>query len=168
MALDNTLKNLLKTNSKYIDNDGNLIVEKVLKDISNIDIELIKLLLSNDEIKANLFTNIDGYMVFDHNKTEDILVTYSHDKQSKTAYKNQVRLANKYSYITKYTDDVVLSYPFKDCTLIGGATKDDDKSKEKFLNNIIDTSTITRLYEPKALTNIKKYIGGGGDIICRN
>ncbi len=156
MTLDETLKNLLKTNKKYTDKDGDVIDEIVLKDIANQDKELIKLLLSNQECRENLFTDIDGYKVFDQLKTEDILVTYSHDKQSKTAYKNKIRLANKYSYITKYTDDVVLSYPFKDCTLIGGQTKDDQKGSEKFLNDVIDVSELHRLFEPKAFTNIKR------------
>ncbi|WP_198306315.1 hypothetical protein [Arcobacter vandammei] len=41
--------------------------------------------------------------------------------------------------------------------LEGGQTKDDDKRKEVFYNEILSSSEIDRLFEPKVLTNIKRY-----------
>lgn len=52
---------------------------------------------------------------------------------------------------------MVLAFPHKDCVLEGGQTKDDDKKKEVFYNEILSSDEINRLFEPKVLSNIKRY-----------
>jgi adenine-specific DNA-methyltransferase len=52
---------------------------------------------------------------------------------------------------------VVLAWPHKDCILEGGQSKDDEKNNEVFYNEILSRDEIDRLFEPKALTNIKRY-----------
>ena len=79
---------------------------------------------------------------------------------SYTAYTNKIGLIKKDTFIKKF-DDVVLAFPYKDCVLEGGQTKDDDKKKEVFYNEILSSDEIDRLYEPKVLTNIKRYSKNG-------
>ncbi|MBK55517.1 MAG: restriction endonuclease subunit M [Euryarchaeota archaeon] len=57
----------------------------------------------------------------------------------------------------KQRNDVVLSWPFKDCILEGGQSKDEDKRQEVFFNEILAQDEITQLLEPKILTNAKTY-----------
>jgi adenine-specific DNA-methyltransferase len=44
---------------------------------------------------------------------------------------------------------VVLSFPFKDCVLEGGQSKDDEKRKEIFFNEVLAKDEINRLLNKK-------------------
>ena len=59
-----------------------------------------------------------------------------------------------------------MAFPHKDCVLEGGQTKDDDKKKEVFYNEILSSDEIDRLFEPKVLTNIKRYSKNGVEENC--
>lgn len=52
-------------------------------------------------------------------------------------------------------------WPFKDCVLEGGMTKDDEKRKEIFFNEILAQDEIDKLFAPKVLTNWKRYTQNG-------
>ena len=57
--------------------------------------------------------------------------------------------------------EVVLSWPYKDCVLEGGQTKEDAKRNEVFWNEILAPDEINPLTEPKVLTNFKKFDADG-------
>ncbi|MCK4819460.1 site-specific DNA-methyltransferase, partial [bacterium] len=50
----------------------------------------------------------------------------------------------------------VLSWPYKDCVLEGGMTKDDRKRDEIFWNETLAPDEISRLLDPKVFTNAKR------------
>ena len=50
-----------------------------------------------------------------------------------------------------------MSWPYKDCILEGGQTKEDSKRNEVFWNKILAPDEINRLTEPKVLTNFRRY-----------
>jgi len=52
---------------------------------------------------------------------------------------------------------VVLAWPYKDCVLEGGQTKEDQKRDEVFWNEILAPDEIDRLLAPKVLTNWRRY-----------
>lgn len=54
---------LLKSNSNYITEDGELLKAKVYSDIMTMNEDLLKLLLSDEDIKKTFFTNINGTLV---------------------------------------------------------------------------------------------------------
>ena len=54
-----------------------------------------------------------------------------------------------------------MSWPYKDCVLQGGQTKEDQKRDEIFWNETLAPDEIDRLLEPKTLTNFKKYDSKG-------
>ncbi len=58
-------------------------------------------------------------------------------------------------------NEVVLSFPFKDCVLEGGQSKDDEKRKEIFFNEVLAKDEINRLLDEKVITNAKKYTKDG-------
>jgi len=62
-------------------------------------------------------------------------------------------------------NEVVLDFPYKDCVLEGGQTKEDQKRKEIFWNETLAPDEIDRLLEPKALTNWKKYDKDGENTV---
>ncbi|MDA3974897.1 site-specific DNA-methyltransferase, partial [Enterococcus thailandicus] len=57
----------------------------------------------------------------------------------------------------QYNTDVVLDFPYKDCVLEGGMTKEDNGKEEVFYNEVIARDEIDTLLAPKALVNVKKY-----------
>ncbi|MDR0467976.1 MAG: site-specific DNA-methyltransferase [Campylobacteraceae bacterium] len=119
--------------------------------------ELLTLLQSDEEIKSHFFVKINETTIF---KLENFL-TFINNREflpdSFTAYKNRIGLAtNKDNYL--YNDDkVVLNWAYKDCVLEGGQTKDDQKRKEIFFNEILAPDQINRLLDDKVFTNFKRY-----------
>jgi adenine-specific DNA-methyltransferase len=56
------------------------------------------------------------------------------------------------------SNEVVLSFPYKDCVLEGGQTKDDQKRDEVFYNETLAPDEVDRLLYPKVLVNAKRVI----------
>ena len=79
---------------------------------------------------------------------------------SYTQYQNKIglRIGNK---LLSERDEVVLDWPFKDCVLEGGMTKEDQKRNEIFFNEVLAKDEIDRLEDPKALINWKRFSAKG-------
>ncbi len=73
-----------------------------------------------------------------------------------TAYKTKIGLAIGDKYLSE-NQEVVLNFPYKDCVLEGGQTKDDAKRQEIFFNETLAPTEINRLLDDKVLTNFKRY-----------
>ena len=87
----------------------------------------------------------------------------SFNKGSYTEYSNKIGLySNSQESFIAQSPDVVLNFPYKDCILEGGMTKEDAKRDERFLNVKLDKRDIDTLFDPKVLTNFK-YIDGNGE-----
>ncbi|WP_417943120.1 DNA methyltransferase [Flavobacterium sp. RS13.1] len=61
----------------------------------------------------------------------------------------------------KQRNEVALVWPFKDCVLEGGQSREEDKREEIFFNETLAQDEITQLLEPKVLTNAKRYTSKG-------
>ena len=62
--------------------------------------------------------------------------------------------------------EVSLVWPYKDCVLEGGQTREEDKRKELFFNEILAQDEIDRLFDPKVLTGWKRYtVDGEGEVM---
>ena len=64
--------------------------------------------------------------------------------------------------------EVVLSWPYKDCVLEGGMTKEDQKRDEIFWNEILAPDEISRLLDPKVFTNAKRIDKNGEHPLCHS
>ncbi|MDT3918698.1 site-specific DNA-methyltransferase, partial [Staphylococcus saprophyticus] len=126
--------------------------------LRNNDIKLISILLSNQAINETYVQDIDGYKIFDKESFISMLRYKNYWQDSYTKYSNKIGLTVEGKYLN-YNSDVVLDFPFKDCVLEGGMTKEDSvlKNDEKFYNQVIAKEEIDTLLLPKAFTNIKKY-----------
>ena len=106
------------------------------------------------------FKKIKDVYVFNIND----FVSYIQDKNflndSYTKYKNKIGLSEGDKFL-KERREITLSFPFKDCILEGGQTKEEDKRKEIVFNEILAHDEIDRLLEPKVLTNFKRYTANG-------
>ncbi|EJE0588298.1 site-specific DNA-methyltransferase, partial [Campylobacter jejuni] len=72
-----------------------------------------------------------------------------------TSYANKIGLANKTKSLLKTNNEVVLNFAFKDGVIKGGQSKDEQKSKEIFFNEILARDEIDVLFDKKALQNFE-------------
>ncbi len=162
------LLDLLKKDPKqrfYSDDGKDLLRNKVSECAKNIDKDLIKLLLSNEKMKNKFFTDIDGILVFDKTAFGWAINNKAFLKDSFTRFKNTIGLIDCKEQFISSKNDVVLSFPYKDCVLEGGQTKEDQKRGEIFYNELLAPDDIDRLLAPKVFTNIKRYTKDGEESI---
>ena len=121
--------------------------------------ELLSFLLENAEFRERFFTRVDSVAVFEKDKFLDFLKLRMLNK-SYTAFSNKIGLQLESSF--ENTSKVVLNFPFKDCVLKGTQSRDEQKSKEIFFNEVLARSEIDILFSPKALQNFE--LIGQGDL----
>lgn len=156
MKLYTILEQQLKKEPNFVTDNGELKKWVVLNKAQNFDEELIGLLLDNAELKEKFFVNVKGTLVFNQNLFVQFLEQKNYLNDSYTQYKNKVGLTIDGKYL-KQRNEVALVWPFKDCILEGGQSREEDKREEIFFNEILAQDEITQLLEPKVLTNFKKY-----------
>lgn len=150
----------MKTNSKYLSEDGKLLKAVVYSDVMMMDEDLLLLLLSEATIKERFFKNIKGTLVFDKQKFAWFIESKEFLPDSYTRYTNKIGLTHGGDFISK-SNDVVLDFPYKDCVLEGGQDKEDQKRKELFYNETIASDEISKMLAPKVFTNAKRYTKDG-------
>jgi len=155
MKLYKTLENQLKKEPNFVADNGELKKWVVLNKAQSFDEELIELLLDNVELKEKFFVNVKGILVFNQNLFIQFLEQKNYLNDSYTQYKNKVGLTIDGKYL-KQRNEVALVWPFKDCILEGGQSREEDKREEIFFNEILAQDEITQLLEPKVLTNTKR------------
>ena len=149
----------------YADNGKDLLRNKVYECAMKMDKDLIKLLLSNDRMKDKFFTDIDGTLVFDKTAFGWAVNNKAFLQDSYTRFKNTIGLIDSKEQFISSKNDVVLSFPYKDCVLEGGQTKDDQKRGEIFYNELLAPDDVDRLLAPKVFTNVKRYTKDGEESI---
>ena len=161
LSLFNELEQLLRNESAYCSEDGILLKNAIVEAALALRPSLIKLLLSHDGLKRNFFTEIDGVLVFDKIKFQKFVMNKRFLPDSYTSFKNKIGLTTEDGDFISDSREVVLSWPYKDCVLEGGQTKEDAKRNEVFWNEILAPDEINRLTEPKALTAFRRYDSEG-------
>lgn len=156
MKLYDILEQHLKTEGNYKSDDGELLKWVVINKAQNYDEELIALLLQNEEVKKIFFVDVNGTLVFKQNLFLQFLEQKNYLNDSYSQYKNKVGLTIDGKFL-KQRNEVALVWPFKDCILEGGQSREEQKREEIFFNEILAQDEITQLLEPKVLTNAKVY-----------
>lgn len=164
MKLYETLEQQLKKEPNFVTDNGELKKWVVLNKAQNFDEELIGLLLDNADIKEKFFANLKGTLVFNQNLFVQFLEQKNYLNDSYTQYKNKVGLTIDGKYL-KQRNEVALVWPFKDCILEGGQSRDEDEREEIFFNEILAQDEITQLLEPKVLTNAKRIDKDGDKLL---
>ena len=123
------MQNLLDTLKELLSQDKNLVIDGKLnkaqiEDLAlKLDVGLLRLLLQNESIKNHFFSDVDSILVFDKVKFQQFINNKSFLPDSYTTYKNKIGLTANGQYISE-SKEVVLSWPYKDCLLEGGQTKE--------------------------------------------
>ena len=151
------LSNLLINVEEFVVN-GILNKNKLSELARKYDAKLLNLLMKEENVKNHFFTVLeDGVLVF----KKDVFLQFLNNKEflpdSYTAYKTKIGLGTDNGDYISENNDVVLNFPYKDCILEGGQTKEDTKRQEVFFNKTLAPNEINRLLDNKVLTNFKRY-----------
>ncbi len=136
--------------------DGELVKNKIVELALAMDEGLLALLLGSGAVKKQFFKDVAGVLVFDKVAFQSFVSNKQFLPDSYTAFKNKIGLTANGEYLTE-SREVVLAWPYKDCVLEGGQTKEEQKRKEIFWNETLASDEIDRLLDPKVLTSFKRY-----------
>jgi len=160
MSFHIKLIDLLKTDSRFVDDEGELVIAAVQDRAWKIDRDLVKLLLSDAEIKSKFFDEIEGHWIFNLNTFIEYISQKNFLDNSYTRFRNRIGLTIGDKYLRE-RGDVALVWAYKDTVLEGGQTKEEEKRKEIFFNDVLAQDEINRLLDPKVLTNFTRYTAKG-------
>ena len=118
------------------------------------------MLLTDPEIKTTFFDEIDGHWVFNYNTFVGYITAKNFLANSYTQFRNKIGLNIEGKFLRE-RGEVSLVWPYKDCVLEGGQIKETERRKEIFFNEILAQDEINRMFDPKVLTNWKRYTVDG-------
>ena len=151
------LERLLSQKDEFLV-EGMLNKNKLAELARRYDPTLLNLLMSEPTISNHFFSTLEeGILIF----KKDTFLQFLNNKEflpdSFTAYKTKIGLATSDNRYLSENNEVVLNFPYKDCVLEGGQTKEDVKRQELFFNETLAPSEINRLLDDKVLTNFKRF-----------
>ncbi len=153
----NNLKSLLQKDER-LTSEGELLKNKIIELVLKLDKDLIKLLLSDKKMKEIFFADVDGALIFDKDKFMRFVSNKQFLPDSYTAFTQNIGLMDEKGRYFKeiHPRETVLVWPYKDCVLEGGMTKEDQKRDEIFWNETLAPDEISRLFDPKVFTKAKR------------
>ena len=155
------LINVLRADQRFIGERNQIIKTKVSDAARDNDRLLLKALLRNDLLRDGFFTKMDDIYVFDKNKFVWVLESKDFLPDSYTMYKNKIGLVDDHYNLINQKQDVSLVWPYKDCILEGGQTKEDQKRDEVFFNETLAPDQVNRLLAPKVFGKAKRFTSNG-------
>lgn len=152
---------LLKKDNRFVAEDGTLLRNAVYEAAMKMDAALIRLLLSEEATSTRFFVDVDGIKVFDKMGFAWVINNRQFLPDSYTRFKNRIGLANENGDLLASSGRVELVFPYKDCILEGGQTKDEQRRQEIFYNETLAPDEVDRLLAPKVLHSAKRYSFNG-------
>lgn len=149
------LETLLRQEPSLV-SDGEILKNAVIERALKMDAGLLSLLMGSEPIQRHFFTEVAGTLIFDKVKFQEFVSNKAFLPDSYTAFRNRIGLMDGGDYLKK-SDKVVLAWPYKDCVLEGGMTKEDEGRNEVFWNAMLAPDDISRLFEPKVLTGFERW-----------
>ena len=155
MNLFNTVLTILKQDERFFTTEGKLLRNAVYESAMKMDAVLLKMLYNNEVTRERFFTDIDGISVFDKVGFGWLINNREFLPDSYTRFKNKIGLTNSNGDYISTSNNIELVFPYKDCVLEGGQTKDDQKRSEIFYNETLAPDEVDRLLYPKVLSNAR-------------
>ena len=155
------LEETLKQDSRFVGEDGRILKTKVYDACMDMDGLLLERLINNETLKSHFFVEVNGTLVFDKMKFAWVLDSREFLPDSYTMFKNKIGLTDSNGNLISQQSDVTLVWPYKDCVLEGGQTKEDQKRDEIFYNETLAPDEVNRLLYPKVFSNAKRYSRDG-------
>ena len=156
MKLYEILLTQLKKEPNYVSDNGDVKKWVVADKARNYDSELLALLLENNDLRQTFFKEIQNTTIFLLEKFLLFIEQKNYLNDSYTQYKNKIGLTIGGRLLNQH-NEVELAWPYKDCILEGGQTKEEQKRAEIFFNQTLAQDEITQLFDHKVLTAYKRY-----------
>lgn len=156
LKLYETLIAQLKKENDFVSDNGEVKKWVVADKARNYDSKLLALLLENGDLQKTFFKDINGTTIFLLDKFLLFIEQKNYLNDSYTAYRNKIGLTINGKFLNQ-RNEVELVWPYKDCILEGGQTKEDQKRPEIFFNQTLAQDEITQLLDPKVFTGYKRY-----------
>ena len=160
-----TVIGVLKQDERFFSAEGELLRNAVYEAAMKMDSALLKLLYNNEVTRERFFTDIEGISVFDKVGFGWVINNRQFLPDSYTRYKNKIGLVNGNGDYISTSNDVELVFPYKDCVLEGGQTKEDQKRSEIFYNETLAPDEVDRLLYPKVLVNATRHTADAAERI---
>lgn len=151
------LETALAEDPALLDEQGRLNKNVLITRAANLDAGFLARLMASETLKRHFFTAVGDVLVFDKARFQEFVANKAFLPDSYTAFRNTIGLTDGAGRSIKDKGEVVLAWPYKDCVLEGGMTKEDVKRDEVFWNTTLAPDDITRLFEPKALTGFERW-----------
>ena len=148
---------ILKKDSRFLSEDGEILRNAVYNATMKMDADLLKALYNDIETRDRFFTDVEGIAVFDKVGFSWLINNKEFLPSSYTRYKNKIGLVNEKEEYISSSKNVELVFPYKDCVLEGGQTKDEKKREEIFWNKILAPNDVDRLLCPKVMVNASRF-----------
>lgn len=152
---------VLKGDERFVSDDGQLLRNAVYEAAMQMDPALIRALYANEATRKRFFTDVDGIAVFDKVGFGWVVNNRNFLPDSYTRYKNKIGLAGRDGAYLTAGNDVTLVFPYKDCVLEGGQTREEQRRSEIFYNETLAPDEVDQLLAPKVLTNARRYTAAG-------
>lgn len=162
-----TVLEVLKQDERFFTSDGELLRNAVYEAAMKMDSALIKSLYKIETTRSRFFTDVDGIAVFDKVGFGWVVNNKDFLPDSYTRYKNKIGLVNSKGEFISSSKDIELVFPYKDCVLEGGQTKEDQKRNEIFYNVTLAPDEVDRLLSAKVLCNAAMYTRSGKEALIR-
>lgn len=136
-------------------NEGKLLKNKVVELALALDPTLLRLLLGEERIARRFFRDVEGIKIFDKVEFQRFVSNKAFLPDSYTAFRNRIGLTAGDSYVADGRE-VTLAWPYKDCVLEGGQTREDSARAEVFWNETLAPDETDRLLAPKAVSAVRR------------
>lgn len=156
---------VLKKDDRFVSQEWDLLKNTIREQAEKLDENLIGLLLDNEKTREVFFIKIKYVIVFDVTKFIRFVNNKEFLPDSYTSFKNKIGLTNARWEFLSDSNEVVLSFPYKDGVLAWGQDKEDSKRDEIFYNEILGSDDIDRLLDEKVFTNAKRIDKDGEHMI---
>lgn len=157
MSLFDKVSDILKADERFFTQDGVFLRNAAYDAAMKMDQSLLKSIFDDEETRNYFFKKIKDYYVFDKVEFGWIINNREILPDSYTRYKVNVGLVDKNDNFISSSNDVTLAFPYKDCVLEGGGTKEERGRKEIFYNETLAADEVDRLLSPKVLSDAKIY-----------
>ena len=156
----------IKRIPKFVSKEGTVLKNVLFDAIYENDPILIDVVRAIPELYGTYFTRLeDGTEIFNQVKFGWLVSNKEFLPDSYTRFANKIGLAevggNDTYRMIGQNNDVVLTFPYKDCILEGGQSKTDAKRDERFYNVTLSPEKIDSLLQPKVLANPHRYTKDG-------
>ena len=156
-----TVLSVLRQDERFVAEDGTFLRNSVYEAAMKMDANLIRLLLANDDTRSRFFADVDGVKVFDKTGFAWVINNRQFLPDSYTRFKNKIGLADESGDLISASGNVELVFPYKDCVLEGGQTKEDQKRQEVFYNATLAPDEVDRLLYPKVFSHSQRFDASG-------